>query len=275
MSNRHTGKLITPVILAGGVGSRLYPVSTPECPKQFIPTKNGDSLFQQTIARVQDPSIFYAPLVVAHERHRNVVKDQARPHNYTEFYEPNSRNTASAVVISALRLLKQGRETALVLPSDHVIHNTAPFHEAVKMGTDHMGLHNDHVLFGITPTEPSPDFGYIQSNHFGHITHFHEKPSIDVAAALLKSSPDTFWNSGIFVLNLPLLMAELKTIAPEFLVRCEIAYANPTLKNYSAIPSVAFDKLYLEYSHSLFCIKADFDWMDIGMQPALLERRVS
>lgn len=270
MSNLRTGNLITPVILAGGMGARLFPISSPDCPKQFIQDKNQASLYQKTLDRVQNRSLFFAPLIIANKKHTQLIKDQTH-YNHTALYEPLARNTAAAVAIAALHLLEKGREMALVLPSDHIIKGAQDFHDAIQSAIHHINCHDEHVLFGIRPVSPSSAFGYIKTNNFGNVTHFHEKPSPEIAAELLQSSPHTYWNSGIFAINLPFLMNQLKTIAPEFLARCEIAYANPTSVNYKAIPALSFDKLYLEYSPSLFCIKASFDWMDIGMQPELLQ----
>jgi mannose-1-phosphate guanylyltransferase len=270
MSNRHIGKPITPVILVGGSGERLKSRFGTQCPKQFIKcARSQTSLFQQTCARVQNKSLFYASLIVANNAHRGIVKQQGH-FNHTCIFEPVGRNTSAAVIISAIHLNRIGRKNMVVLPSDHVIQNTDRFHNTIIEACLHMGIHNNHVLIGVKPQYPSDALGYIQTNCFGNVVFFQEKPDLTTARDLIASHPETYWNSGISCLNISLLLSELSIIAPDFLRCCEQAYSNPTIENYMMIEDKPFDKLYLEHSHSLFCIPAQFDWIDIGMNPDLL-----
>ena len=151
MSNRRIGK-IAPVILAGGFGTRMFPHSTRAMPKQFIKRGNASSLFQHTLTRA---AMIGAPFVIGNIDHQDILRTQSAPHNCAITFEPTARNTAAAVIIAALSLYDQGYETAIICPSDHIIHANAAFCDAVIQAVRHMKHHKNHVILGVLPTSPS------------------------------------------------------------------------------------------------------------------------
>lgn len=259
MSNRRIGK-IAPVVLAGGFGTRLFPNSTRDLPKQFIKHSNGLSLFQGALSRANDIG---TPLIVGNAHHKHLIRTQTTT-KCTVMLEPVSRNTAVATTIAALYLRDHGYDTAIICPSDHIIYETAAFQDAIIQVTRRMKRYGGHGLFGVTPTSVSTDYGYIQTDEFGTVTLFKEKPNVTLAQNLLDDTTRTYWNSGITCLDIASFFDEMTAIAPDFLALCHRAYHIPTEAHYAAIPAIPFDQLYLEHAPHLFCIEAPFDWQDVG-----------
>jgi mannose-1-phosphate guanylyltransferase/mannose-6-phosphate isomerase len=249
---------IKPIILAGGIGSRAG--TTAANPKQFIQKTGQKSLYQQAIHRT---SSMQSPLVMTNILYEDFIKVQTTS-PYQTYYEPLGRNTAAAIVIAAMRLRDDGHDIALSLPSDHVIHDVNMFESNVKKAYQYLSNHDYGVLFGIRPSHPSTQYGYIQTDYFGNIVNFIEKPPLTKAQKLLKESAHTYWNSGLFLFRIATILDRAKEIDSHFYNLCNIAYKNPTLSNYELVPFLSFDELFMEQSHHLFCVEAEFDWCDVG-----------
>lgn len=255
---------ITPIILAGGFGTRVQ--NHFDHPKQFV-IREYTSLYQDTLDRV---SFLDAPLVVSNIEHKAFIETQSSQ-LLDIIFEPISRNTAAAVMVGALKLQSMGKSHTIILPSDHIIKDTLAFKRDVETATNHVRRHEHGILFGIEPHHPSSQFGYIQTDHFGNVTNFCEKPTPMRAAELLNSTYRTYWNSGISVFNIDILIDNVKASCPDFMSQCLKAVNDPSVENYSAIPKLPFDSLYLEQSQDLFCIEATFDWLDVGTPESILK----
>ncbi|TNE82656.1 MAG: mannose-1-phosphate guanylyltransferase, partial [Gammaproteobacteria bacterium] len=196
-----------PVILSGGSGSRLWPLSRQAFPKQFLPLLSKASMFQQTLARLPKDDVD-APVVVANDEHRFLVKEQLDAIGQTPetiLLEPFGRNTAPAVAMAAVQIArKDPASIMLVLPADHEISQNRPFHDAIKKGLQ-VAKDGALVLFGTTPTRPETGYGYISAagreddpDGPRPVRKFIEKPDEATARQLLDEG-GYYWNSGMFM----------------------------------------------------------------------------
>ena len=276
------------VLLSGGSGTRLWPLSREAYPKQFLPLLGDQSLLQATWLRVRDLAGADAPLVVANEEHRFMVAEQlrlvgARPDAL--ILEPTGRNTAPAIAVAAMRAMANGADPVLlVLPSDHVIRDEAAFRAAVMQAmpaAENGGL----IAFGIVPNAPETGYGYIRANSSGAasgegvrpIERFVEKPDLATAAAYLASG-DYFWNSGMFLFRASRYLEELAIFNPTMLARCREAIAGATTDNdflrldraaFEACPSDSIDYAVMEKTGHAFVLPIDVGWNDVGSWSAL------
>lgn len=227
--------LIQPVVLSGGSGTRLWPLSREKYPKQLLPLIGSDSLLQATVRRVEgiEGVELAAPLVVCNEEYRFVIAEQLRVMGKpgTVVLEPLGRNTAPALTIAALAAIKNGADPVLlVMPADHVIVDTTAFRNAVRAGAA-LALEEVVVTFGITPDAPETGYGYIQSGPaFGtteakRIARFVEKPDAKTAQTYLDEGTYS-WNSGLFMVRASVWLAALKVCRPDIAAACDIAWAN-------------------------------------------------
>jgi mannose-1-phosphate guanylyltransferase/mannose-6-phosphate isomerase len=228
---------IQPVVLSGGSGTRLWPLSREKYPKQLLPLIGEDSMLQATVRRVEGIAglELAAPLVVSNEEYRFVIAEQLRLMGTpgTVVLEPLGRNTAPALTIGAQAAMKNGADPVLlVMPADHVITNKTAFQAAVKHGA---ALASDGavVTFGITPETPETGYGYIQSGaDFAgdgtggakRIARFVEKPNLETAQSYLAEG-NYLWNSGLFMMRASVWLAALKACRPDILAACDAAWA--------------------------------------------------
>jgi mannose-1-phosphate guanylyltransferase / mannose-6-phosphate isomerase len=225
--------MIQPVILSGGSGTRLWPLSREQYPKQLLPLIGDESLLQATVLRLDGLPDVAEPLLVCNEEHRFVVAEQVRQlgRKGTVLLEPVGRNTAPALTLAALWALRQGGDPVLaVMPADHVILDGEAFRDAVRRAA---GLAADRVAvtFGITPDCPETGYGYIQrgaaltgeSGAFA-LARFVEKPDQATAQRYLDAG-DYLWNSGIFVMKAATWKAAIALCRPDILAACETALA--------------------------------------------------
>lgn len=225
--------LIQPVVLSGGSGTRLWPLSREKYPKQLLPLIGSDSLLQATVRRVEgiEGVELAAPLVVCNEEYRFVIAEQLRVMGKpgTVVLEPLGRNTAPALTVAALAAMKNGADPVLlVMPADHVIVDTVAFRQAVRKGAS---LARDKVVvtFGITPDAPETGYGYIQSGPpFGtteakHIARFVEKPDAKTAQAYLNEGTYS-WNSGLFMVRASVWLEALQLCRPDIALACSAAW---------------------------------------------------
>ncbi|QOJ20051.1 MAG: mannose-1-phosphate guanylyltransferase/mannose-6-phosphate isomerase [Gammaproteobacteria bacterium] len=226
-------KLI-PIILSGGSGTRLWPLSREKYPKQLLPLINEDSLLQATIRRMDGLKgvQLNAPMVVCNEEYRFVIAEQLRIMNRkgSILLEPFGRNTAPALTLAALAAMREGDDPVLlVMPSDHVIIDVESFQVAVLAGMS-QAVNGSIVTFGITPDAPETGYGYIQSGGLigqdgivRHIARFVEKPDLVTAQAYLDEG-NYLWNSGLFMMRASIWLSAIAKCRPDVLTACRAAW---------------------------------------------------
>ena len=248
---------IQPVILSGGAGTRLWPLSREQYPKQLLAFQGDDTLLQQTVQRLEGLSTsagaMAEPIIVCNEQHRFLVAEQLRAIGHEPaaiLLEPEGRNTAPALTVAALASRIQGDDPILlVMPADHVISNTEVYHEAVKTAVA-LAAEGALVTFGIVPTAPETGFGYIRkgaptqssalSTQSYLLDAFVEKPDADTAQAYLDGG-DYLWNSGMFVMRASVWLEQLNRFQPDMVAACEKALRLATEDlDFCRLDSVAF-----------------------------------
>ena len=276
--------MLIPVLLSGGVGSRLWPVSREAHPKQFLPLASEASMLQDTLARTQGLDAA-APVVVCNEEHRFMVAEQLREMAVNPdalILEPEGRNTAPAVALAALRALEADAESVLlVLPADHVITDPDAFVAAVAKALPQAQA-GRLMTFGVVPTQPETGYGYIKcgealADDLFDLEQFVEKPDAETAAAYLASG-DYLWNSGMFLLNASTYMKELDAQAPAMAEQCRAAIATavrdmdfvrPDAAAFRACPSDSIDYAVMEKTALGGVVSLDCGWSDVGAWSAL------
>src|SRR5690348_9104321 len=228
--------MLIPLILSGGSGTRLWPVSRKNLPKQFLELAGKGTLFQQTVARTRALPEVAAPIVVASEDHRFLAADQlleAGVESATIVLEPLARNTAPAIALGALQALERDAEALLlVLPADHLIGDTAAFADAVAQALP-LAKNGWLVTFGIRPDRPETGFGYIRraeaiDDHGFRVEQFVEKPDLAKAQSYLADGGYD-WNSGMFLFRASRYLEELAAHAPAMLEAVRAAHAKATV----------------------------------------------
>ncbi|MHA6718907.1 mannose-1-phosphate guanylyltransferase/mannose-6-phosphate isomerase [Sphingomonas sp. RS6] len=276
-------KPITPVILSGGSGTRLWPMSRPERPKQLLSLTAEETMLQLTVRRASGER-FAAPIVVANAFHADLIEEQlalvSQPVKAL-LLEPIGRNTAPAIALAALAA-GGGSEPILVMPSDHVIGDVAAFHAAIDAA---LPLVNDGwlVTFGITPDSPATGYGWIKIGEeelapgVHRVDRFVEKPPLDRAEAMLASG-DHAWNGGIFLFRADMYLGALSVFAPEMLVaaqqameraRHEGARIFPDPVAFAACPADSIDYAVMEKAPRVAVVPVSMGWSDIGSWDAL------
>ncbi len=282
--------MLIPVVLSGGAGTRLWPLSRELHPKQLLPLVTERSMLQDTLLRVRGIADVGAPLIVCNEAHRFTIAEQARQLNVAPaatILEPVGRNTAPAVALAALLAVKHGGEgtsaadpVLLVLPADHVIKDVHAFHTAVGHAVA-AAKRAKLVTFGVVPTHAETGYGYIRRKEGKGPTYdvaqFVEKPSLEKAQEFLASG-QYYWNSGMFVFQARRFLAELKRLAPEILTACEAALANAQRDldftripqaEFAACPSISIDYAVMEKTADAVVVPLDAGWSDVGSWSAL------
>lgn len=276
-----------PVILSGGSGTRLWPLSRASKPKQFLPLTSDLTLFQETLRRLEGFETLAAPVIVSNEAHRFFVLEQLDEigiRQATVLIEPEGRNTAPAIAAAALAVQRTDPEgLILVLPSDHAIGDSAAFRAAVRQGIPAAEA-GWLVTFGITPTAPETGYGYIrrggalpESPGCHKVQAFLEKPSRSRAEALIEAG-DCDWNAGIFLMSAALYLRELEMYQPQMLEACRraVAGAQPDLgflrleaAAFLEAPAISIDYAVMEKTRHAAVIPCCMDWSDLGSFTAL------
>ncbi|WP_371187611.1 mannose-1-phosphate guanylyltransferase/mannose-6-phosphate isomerase [Thalassotalea maritima] len=276
--------MITPVILAGGNGTRLWPLSRALYPKQFLKINSEYSLIQQTVNRLEQLPI-EQPLVVCNEEHRFIVAEQLRAIDKLGpiLLEPEGKNTAPAVALAALHALEQNDDAILlVLSADHVIQETDIFCQTIEQALP-MARHNNMVTFGVVPTKPETGYGYIQKgapldNGF-KVNQFVEKPDLETATAYIESG-DYLWNSGMFLFSAKTYLEELAKFNPNILSQCKKALSRKSSDmNFTRIdasefhlcPADSIDYAVFEHTTRGVVLPLAANWSDVGNFAALWE----
>ncbi len=279
---------ITPVVLSGGSGTRLWPLSRERYPKQLLPLTGSDStLLQLTMERLRGLEEIQRPIVVCNNEHRFLVAEQLRDGDWGTphiMLEPVGRNTAPGVAVAALQVMQEDPEAImLVMPSDHLIQDALAYHQAVRTGA-RAAAEGALVTFGIRPAYPETGYGYIRAgkqfasgNAAAKVEQFVEKPDLATAEQYLKSG-DYLWNSGIFMFRADRFLSELREHAPDILKACEqaLAKAKPDLdflrldaEAFAACPSDSIDYAVMEKTTRAAVVPMDAGWSDLGSWSAL------
>lgn len=281
--------MITPVILSGGAGTRLWPLSRKSKPKQLIALVDQDhTMMQATLARVNGPA-FSKPMIIASAPHRFLIAEQLRALGQDAhiILEPEGRNTAPAIALAiALAQQKDPEATLLVLPSDHVVEDVAAFHEAIESAAQAAQDQNAIVTFGIHPHRPETGFGYIQLGEdmakrgaVKRLKRFVEKPDGETAKAYLDSG-DYVWNAGMFLFKSDTVAAAFQTHAPDVLACADAAlkagssdsdFIRPDSSAFAQSPNISFDYAIMEKISNGAVAPCDIGWSDVGSFEGLLD----
>ena len=283
-----------PVIMAGGSGSRLWPLSRKLMPKQFLKVASDHTMIQETVLRLKGLDT-QAPLCICNEEHRFVVAEQMREIDALGqiILEPVGRNTAPAIALAALSLIEQGDDAImLVLAADHIIENQAEFQKVIKESVL-LAESGKLVTFGIVPSHAETGYGYIKAGERGDylgesgeleatsagfmVNSFVEKPDLETAEAYLASG-EYYWNSGMFMFKASRYIDELKKHRPDILAACQQALTNTTAdldfirvdkEAFAACPDDSIDYAVMEKTDSAVVVPLDANWNDIGSFSAI------
>jgi mannose-1-phosphate guanylyltransferase/mannose-6-phosphate isomerase len=277
---------ITPVILSGGSGTRLWPLSRKALPKQMLPLAGPHSLIRETLVRVQGEG-FGPPTVICNQEHRFQVAEQLRAAGIPDgsiILEPVARNTAPAAAIAALKVFEENPDgIVLLMPSDHVVMNRTAFLEAVAVAS-RAAEAGALATFGVKPTGPETGYGYIKlagplagvPGAFS-IERFVEKPDRATAQAYLASG-DYLWNSGMFLFRASVFLEELRRLQPRMLESCRdaLAHAHRDMDfirlgepAFVACPSDSIDYAVMEHASRSAVVPVDMGWSDVGSWQSL------
>lgn len=275
-----------PVILSGGAGSRLWPFSTEDTPKQFLTFTGSKSLFQLTLDRVSERRQYGDPIIVASARHAELCERELSSHAAARLIlEPCARNTAPAIVMAAVAARESHGEDILllVMPSDHIIDDVGAFHDAVAAGTA-AAKDGRLVTFGVRPTAPETGFGYVQAGAeiatapgVCDVFRFVEKPERDAAEQMVADGQH-FWNAGIFLFRAGTFLDEVARHAPEIAQSAEVAVklgrreGRTTVADaaaFTACPSQSVDYAVMEHSSRVAVVPMSPGWSDLGSWDAM------
>lgn len=277
--------MLVPVLLSGGVGSRLWPVSRESYPKQFLPLTHDLSMLQETLKRLAGLENLGEPIVVCNEEHRFLVAEQLRALKQPSgaiLLEPEGKNTAPAVALAAIEALKTDAAAhLLVLPADHVIHDNEAFQQAVRAGLP-FAEQGKLVTFGIVPTAPETGYGYLRRGaelapSICELATFVEKPDQATAEAYLASG-DYCWNSGMFLFSAKTYLEELGRHNAAMLSACEAAMANTQDDMdflrldgaaFAKCPVDSIDYAVMEHTDRAVMVSLHCGWSDVGSWSAL------
>jgi mannose-1-phosphate guanylyltransferase len=273
---------IVPVILSGGSGTRLWPMSRPESPKQLLALTAEETMLQLTAQRTLDPARFDPPVIVANAAHADAIEAQlARVGIVPQalILEPIARNTAPAIALAALAAVPSS--VLLVMPSDHVIADLAAFHASVEAA---LPFADDGwlVTFGIAPDAPETGYGYIQTGEVigggvHRVARFVEKPDRATAEVMLSAGGHA-WNGGIFLFRADIFLGALAVHAPDMLAATQTAMADaervgkrihPAIESFARSPSDSIDYAVMEKAERVAVVPVSMGWSDLGSWDAL------
>ena len=288
-----TATKFIPIILAGGSGARLWPLSRKSFPKQFLNLLEDDyTMLQSTYKRIENLDDISRPIVICNEEHRFIVGHQMKEINVEPLeilLEPEGRNTTPAITIAALKVLDIFKNTniepiLLILSSDHQIEDISKFHSAIKNSIE-LSLKDNLIIFGVPPTYPATGYGYIKSdkqldkNEYNptKVEKFIEKPDEKTAKYLIKDKKYS-WNSGMFVFKATAILDEIKKFAPEVFNNCEkclekskvdLDFLRLEEKSFKSCENTSIDISVFEKTKKAFVIPLNCGWDDLGTWESL------
>ena len=288
MMKAKTIKKIIPIILAGGTGKRLWPLSRKSFPKQFINLIDDEyTMLQKTFKRVEKLEDISRPIVICNEEHRFIVGHQMKEINiepYEILLEPEGRNTTPAITIAALKVLEIFKDTnidpiLLILSTDHQIKDVVEFQEAIKNSIE-IVLNGNLAVFGVPPTYPATGYGYIKSdkilnkdqNSANKVSKFIEKPDKKTAQIFFDDKTYT-WNTGIFLFKANSILNEIKSFAPDILINCEkclrkskkdLDFLRLEKESFINCDDISIDVSVFEKTKKAFVIPLNCGWDDVG-----------
>ena len=275
--------MIVPVILSGGSGTRLWPLSRKLHPKQFINLVNETTLFQDTILRL--PKDVAEPLIICNEEHRFLAAEQLRAIGKKTkgiILEPEGRNTAPAVALGALQFINKGEDPILlVLSADHLIKNIEAFHQSITIASE-LAENNKLITFGVVPDKAETGYGYIEANinntdDYYSIKSFTEKPNQKNAKKYL-DSVNYLWNSGMFMFKASVFLSELEKFEPEILSACKKSCTTKNIDSdfirinndaFHQCPNESIDYAVMEHTKNGVVVPLDANWSDVGSWSSL------
>lgn len=272
-----------PIILSGGSGTRLWPLSRKHKPKQFLSLFGDESMFQQTLTRLSGVAGLQAPYVVCNNDHRFMVAEQLQELSVSDatiILEPCARNTAPAIAVACLQALQQEDDPVmLVLAADHLIKNIAAFHQAIEQAQQ-QAEQGKLVTFGIKPLLAHTGYGYIkakQKDVVSEVDGFVEKPDLKTAESYLAAG-NYLWNSGMFMFRASVFVDELAKFAPEMLdaaqqslqlAKRDLDFLRIDKTAFEACPSDSIDYAVMEKTDKAMVVPLDADWSDVGSWSSL------
>lgn len=277
---------LTPVVLSGGSGTRLWPLSRKLYPKQFIPILGDRSLFQATLTRLEGLAALAPAITVCNNEHRFMAAEQLREigqEGARVMLEPEGRNTAPAIAVAALDICAADEDAVMfVLPADHVIQNTAELHAAANIGYE-AAMNGKLVTFGVVPDRAETGFGYIRKGAADSggfkVDAFVEKPDAATASEYLDSG-SYLWNSGMFMFRAKQYLEELKELAPGIHDACQAAhhvrasdldFIRLDADAFAASPSDSIDYAVMEKTRNAVVVPMQAGWSDVGSWHSLWE----
>ncbi len=279
---------IYPVILSGGAGSRLWPLSRSSYPKQLLPISSERTMLQETILRITGKrSIGGRPIVICNNAHRFLVAEQIRGLGLEAdvILEPEGRNTAPAATLAALHAIACNGDgdrdpLILIMPADHIMEDVDAFHEALIVGVA-AASEGKLVTFGVVPTYAHTGYGYIEADAAAGmaapVKSFVEKPDSEAAVQMLECQR-YFWNAGIFLFQAERWLEELRRYRPDIVSACEASYEKgasdadfyrPDADSFAATPSDSIDYAVMEKTDTAVVVPLDAGWSDVGSWSAL------
>lgn len=280
---------ITPVILAGGKGTRLWPLSRTDLPKQFCKLGNDLTLFQQTITRICNQNGIGAPVILTNAAHLSVVRSQMAEVGVVArmiVCEPCGRDTAPAIALAAHLGKRAAMDQMLVLPSDHLIRDAGAFLEAVHKASAISREMSRIVTFGIKPDGPATGYGYLEAGNpladgiGAELSCFIEKPDVKTAKKLI-TKDNVFWNAGVFLFSPGIMCRELEVHAPDLSSKVKQALyccspadepVMPDVDAFSAIRPISIDYAVMEKTSCAALVPVDPDWSDVGSWDAVWKK---
>ena len=279
--------LVTPVILCGGSGTRLWPMSRRQLPKQFLPLVSGNSMLQDTVLRTTKLSNAGPPILVCSEEHRFLAAEQLRELSIRPqciLLEPAARNTAPALAAAAMAIQHMAPGSLmLVLPADHLINDPIAFSEAVSEAAKASSQGN-LATFGIVPDRPETGYGYIEPAYPGQlgkcvaVRRFVEKPDAQTAVRLVKAG--LLWNSGMFLMSPAVYLEELARFRPDILKAVQTAWETRSVDQdfcrldkdtFSSCPAESIDYAVMEHTQKAAVVPVNMGWSDVGSWATLWE----
>jgi mannose-1-phosphate guanylyltransferase/mannose-6-phosphate isomerase len=278
---------IIPVILSGGSGTRLWPLSRKQYPKQYLPLAGDNTMLQETILRLSGLDNLAVPIVICNVDHRFLVAEQCQQikiTNPTILLEPVGRNTAPAIAAAALQSLKETDDSVLlVLSADHIIQNVEAFHLAINIASQKV-QEGRIVTFGIVPTDANTGYGYIKSSKNNNdgaykVEEFVEKPDLETAQTYLDQG-SYLWNSGMFMFKADTLIDELTTHSPDIVklvsdavnnAKQDLDFIRLDKQPFESSPSDSIDYALMEKSDNVVVVPLDVGWSDVGSWSTLYD----